>query len=112
MYTSAPVIEAALRAQIPYLDVTGEVEVAAAEFEQYADRARDAGIVIVPAMAFFGGLLDKTLFKPARFERENLRVRQCSLRSQAQFVRQCKSSVRPSLQQRACSWAILPALLD
>jgi short subunit dehydrogenase-like uncharacterized protein len=56
--TSAPVIEAALRAQIPYLDVTAEAEVAATEFEQYADRARDAGIVIVPAMAFFGGLSD------------------------------------------------------
>ena len=58
LYTSAPVIEAALRARIHYLDVTGEVEVAAAAFEQYADRARDAGIVIVPAMAFFGGLGD------------------------------------------------------
>jgi len=51
-------VEAALRAQIPYLDVAAEIEVVAATFEQYADRARQAGIVIVPAMAFYGGLGD------------------------------------------------------
>lgn len=56
--TSAPLIEAALRAQIPYLDVAAEVEVAAAAFEQYAERARNAGIVIVPSLAFYGGLGD------------------------------------------------------
>lgn len=56
--TSAPVIEAALRAQIPYLDVAAEIEANADSFEHYADRAREAGIVIVPAMAFFGGLGD------------------------------------------------------
>lgn len=56
--TSAPVIEAALRAKIPYLDITGEIEAAGADVEQYATQARDAGIVIVPAMAFFGGLGD------------------------------------------------------
>jgi short subunit dehydrogenase-like uncharacterized protein len=52
------VIEAALRAQIPYLDVAAEVEANADTFEQYANRAREAGIVIVPAMAFYGGLGD------------------------------------------------------
>ncbi|MBA3712856.1 MAG: saccharopine dehydrogenase NADP-binding domain-containing protein [Pyrinomonadaceae bacterium] len=56
--TSAPVIEAALRSQIPYLDVAAEIEVVAATFEQYADVAREAGIVIVPSMAFYGGLGD------------------------------------------------------
>jgi saccharopine dehydrogenase-like NADP-dependent oxidoreductase len=56
--TSAPVIEAAWRARIPYLDVAAEVEANADTFEQYADRARQAGIVIVPAMAFYGGLGD------------------------------------------------------
>jgi Saccharopine dehydrogenase NADP binding domain len=49
--TVAPVIEAALRARIPYLDI-------AAEIEAIADRARETGIVIVPAMAFYGGLGD------------------------------------------------------
>jgi hypothetical protein len=47
-----------MRPQIPYLDVAAEVEVTAAAFEQYADRARDAGILIVPSMAFYGGLAD------------------------------------------------------
>ncbi|MGA8440811.1 MAG: saccharopine dehydrogenase NADP-binding domain-containing protein [Candidatus Sulfotelmatobacter sp.] len=56
--TSAPVMEAALSAQIPYLDVAAEVEAIADTFDQYADRARLAGIVIVPAMAFYGGLGD------------------------------------------------------
>jgi hypothetical protein len=56
--TSAPVIEAALRTRIPYLDVAAEIEANADTFEQYAAPARDAGIVIVPAMAFYGGLGD------------------------------------------------------
>jgi saccharopine dehydrogenase-like NADP-dependent oxidoreductase len=56
--TSAPVIEAALRAQIPYFDVAAEIEANADTFAQYADRACKSGIVIVPAMAFYGGLGD------------------------------------------------------
>lgn len=53
---AAPLMDAALRARIPYLDVAADVEVAAAAFERYAELARDAGIVMVPAMAFYGGL--------------------------------------------------------
>ncbi len=56
--TAAPVIEAALRAKIPYLDVAAEIEANADTFEQYARRAREAGMVMVPAMAFYGGLGD------------------------------------------------------
>ncbi|MBL1082286.1 saccharopine dehydrogenase NADP-binding domain-containing protein [Streptomyces actinomycinicus] len=56
--TAGPVIEAALRAGIPYLDVAAEIEANADTFAHYADRARDAGAVIVPAMAFFGGFGD------------------------------------------------------
>lgn len=56
--TSAPMIEAALRARIPYLDVSGEPELVAAEFERYADRARAAEIVVAPAMAFYGAMGD------------------------------------------------------
>jgi NAD(P)-dependent dehydrogenase (short-subunit alcohol dehydrogenase family) len=56
--TSAPVIEAALRARIPYLDVAAEIEANVDTFTHYATRARDAGIVVVPAMAFYGGLGD------------------------------------------------------
>jgi hypothetical protein len=56
--TAAPVIEAALRARIPYLDVAAEIEANADTFEHFSTRARDAGVVIVPAMAFYGGLGD------------------------------------------------------
>ncbi|WP_067832049.1 saccharopine dehydrogenase NADP-binding domain-containing protein [Actinomadura kijaniata] len=56
--TAAPVIEAALRAGIPYVDVAAEIEANADTFAHFADRARDAGTAVVPAMAFFGGLGD------------------------------------------------------
>ncbi|MGH8702736.1 MAG: saccharopine dehydrogenase family protein [Blastocatellia bacterium] len=56
--TAAPVIEAAVRARIHYLDVTAEQLAALAAFERFADAARDAGVVIAPAMAFYGGLGD------------------------------------------------------
>ncbi|WJV44217.1 saccharopine dehydrogenase family protein [Streptomyces flavofungini] len=56
--TAAPLIEAALRAGIPYVDVAAEIEANADTFTRYADRARAEGAVIVPAMAFYGGLGD------------------------------------------------------
>ncbi|MFE5795658.1 saccharopine dehydrogenase family protein [Streptomyces sp. NPDC056503] len=56
--TSAPVIEAALRAGIPYVDVAAEIEANADTFARFGDRARAEGAVIVPAMAFYGGLGD------------------------------------------------------
>ncbi|MFF2130138.1 saccharopine dehydrogenase family protein [Streptomyces olivochromogenes] len=56
--TAAPVIEAALRAGIPYVDVAAEIEANLDTFTDFADRARAAGAVIVPAMAFYGGLGD------------------------------------------------------
>ncbi|MFJ6903276.1 saccharopine dehydrogenase family protein [Streptomyces griseoluteus] len=56
--TAGPVIEAALRAGIPYLDVAAELEANLDTFAHYSERARRAGAVIVPAMAFFGGLGD------------------------------------------------------
>ena len=52
--TAVPVIEAAIRAGIPYLDVTAEVEVVTDTFARYAG----ATIPIVPAAAFYGGLPD------------------------------------------------------
>ena len=52
--TAAPVIEHAIRAGIPYLDVTAEIEVVTDTFASYAD----ASIPIVPAAAFYGGLGD------------------------------------------------------
>lgn len=52
--TAAPVIEAALRAGIPYVDVAAEIEANADTFARFGDR----GGMVVPAMAFFGGLGD------------------------------------------------------
>ncbi|PWR10762.1 saccharopine dehydrogenase [Micromonospora acroterricola] len=56
--TAAPVIEAALRAGVPYVDVAAEIEANVDTFTQFSDRARSAGVAVVPAMAFFGGLGD------------------------------------------------------
>jgi hypothetical protein len=52
--TATPVIEAALRAGVPYVDVAAEIEANLDTFARFADR----GSVVVPAMAFFGGLGD------------------------------------------------------
>lgn len=56
--TSAPLIEAAMRAGIPYLDVAAEIEAVSDTFEQFANRARETAITVVPAVAFYGGLGD------------------------------------------------------
>jgi len=56
--TAGPVIEAALRAGIPYVDVAAEIEANVDTFARFKDRARAEGAVVVPAMAFFGGLGD------------------------------------------------------
>ncbi|MGW3361090.1 saccharopine dehydrogenase family protein [Streptomyces bungoensis] len=56
--TAAPMIEAALRAGIPYVDVAAEIEANVDTFTHFSDRARAADTVIVPAMAFYGGLGD------------------------------------------------------
>jgi len=58
MDTAAPLIEAAIRRRIHYSDVTAEQPAALAAFERFADAARDAGVVIAPAMAFYGALGD------------------------------------------------------
>jgi hypothetical protein len=52
--TATPVIAAAVRAGIPYLDVTAELEVVTETLARHAG----AGIPIVPAAAFYGGLAD------------------------------------------------------
>ncbi|MER6197419.1 saccharopine dehydrogenase NADP-binding domain-containing protein [Streptomyces sp. NPDC001586] len=56
--TAGPVVEAALRAGIPYVDVAAEIEANAAMFADYAEAARAAATPVVPAMAFYGGLGD------------------------------------------------------
>src|SRR5215831_10552676 len=56
--TAAPIMEAALRARIHYLDVTAEQTVALAAFEKFSDAARKAQVLIMPSMAFYGALAD------------------------------------------------------
>src|SRR3546814_2277322 len=54
--TATPLIEAALRAGVHYLDVTAEQAVAAATFERFEAAALRVGVVVAPALAFYGGL--------------------------------------------------------
>ncbi|GGO72112.1 saccharopine dehydrogenase NADP-binding domain-containing protein [Nonomuraea cavernae] len=56
--TGGPLVEAALRAAIPYVDVAAEIEANASMFADYAEAARKARVPVVPAMAFYGGLGD------------------------------------------------------
>lgn len=56
--TAAPVIEAALRAGCGYADVTAEQASAQAVFERFDAQAREAGVAVVPAAGFYGGLAD------------------------------------------------------
>src|SRR5262249_35703991 len=58
MDTAVPLIEAAIRGRIHYLDVTAEQLAALAAFERFADTARDAGVVLAAAMGLYGGLGD------------------------------------------------------
>ena len=56
--TAVPVIEAALRARIHYLDVCAEQRAVLDVYERFADAAKAAGVTVMPAMAFYGGLAD------------------------------------------------------
>jgi len=56
--TAVPMIEAALRARIHYLDVCAEQRAALDVFERFADAAKTAAVTVIPAMAFYGGLTD------------------------------------------------------
>lgn len=56
--TASPVVEAALRVGSAYLDVTAEQASALSIFEHYDERARTAGVAVIPAAGFYGGLAD------------------------------------------------------
>jgi NAD(P)-dependent dehydrogenase (short-subunit alcohol dehydrogenase family) len=56
--TAIPVVEAALRARIHYLDVTAEQPVVLAVIERFAEAARTAHVAVLPGMAFYGALGD------------------------------------------------------
>lgn len=57
-WTAGPVVEAALRAGVPYVDVAAEIEAVVDTFDHHDAAARSAGVPVVPAMAFYGGLGD------------------------------------------------------
>ncbi|MGO4221212.1 trans-acting enoyl reductase family protein [Lysobacter sp. TAF61] len=56
--TASPLVEAALRAGASYIDVTAEQASAQATFERYDEPARAAGVAVIPAAGFYGGLAD------------------------------------------------------
>ena len=56
--TAAPIVEAALRAKCGYIDVTAEQASAKAIFDLYDAPARAAGVTLIPAAGFYGGLAD------------------------------------------------------
>lgn len=56
--TAPAVVEAALRRGIHYFDIAAEQRSARITLATYSEEARRVGVVVVPAMAFFGGLAD------------------------------------------------------
>jgi short subunit dehydrogenase-like uncharacterized protein len=56
--TAKAVASAALRVNAHYLDVTAEQGSTLATYETFDDPARDAGLVVMPAMGFYGGFAD------------------------------------------------------
>lgn len=56
--TALPVLDAALRAGIPYLDVTPEQGAVQRVLAERGAAASEAKVVVVPAAAFYGGLAD------------------------------------------------------
>ncbi|KAA0070856.1 saccharopine dehydrogenase NADP-binding domain-containing protein [Rhodanobacter sp. T12-5] len=55
--TAAPVLDAALRARIDYLDVAAEQRAVTDTLARDGE-AKAAGVTVLPAMAFYGGLAD------------------------------------------------------
>jgi len=56
--TAEPLARAALRAGIPYLDVSAEQHTTRRLFEELSGPAEKTGAIVAPAMAFYGGLAD------------------------------------------------------
>ncbi|WP_206370219.1 saccharopine dehydrogenase NADP-binding domain-containing protein [Solimonas marina] len=56
--TASPLIDAALRVACSYIDVTAEQASAQRTFADYDAAAHRAGITVIPAAGFYGGLAD------------------------------------------------------
>lgn len=74
--TAEPVIAAAIGAGAGYLDVTAEQASALQTFERFDGSARAAGVAVIPAAGFYGGLADllATALVGARGEVDELTV--------------------------------------
>ncbi len=56
--TAPPLVQAAIRAGVHYIDITAEQTVAFGTFERWAAAASDRGVAVLPAVGFYGGLGD------------------------------------------------------
>jgi NAD(P)-dependent dehydrogenase (short-subunit alcohol dehydrogenase family) len=56
--TADPLAAAALRSRVHYLDISAEQSSTRAILEKYDGPAREAGVLVLPAMGFYGGLAD------------------------------------------------------
>ena len=74
--TATPVIEAAIGVGAGYVDVTAEQASALDVFERFDAPARAAGVAVIPAAGFYGGLADllATALVGPQGEGEDLRV--------------------------------------
>lgn len=56
--TTIPLVDAALRAGAHYVDVSAEQAITAEVFTTRDDRASEADVVVIPSLAFYGGIGD------------------------------------------------------
>lgn len=56
--TAAPLVEAAIRARLPYVDIAAEQPSVFNLFERFSAAAKRAQVVVAPAMGFYGALGD------------------------------------------------------
>jgi short subunit dehydrogenase-like uncharacterized protein len=56
--TADAVVSAALRRGVHYLDVTAEQPSAQAVYDKFGHAAQEAGVLVIPAMGFYGGFAD------------------------------------------------------
>ena len=71
--TALPLARAAVAAGAHYLDVTAEQAAVQQLYRELDAPARDAGVAVVPAMAFYGGLAD--LLVTAALDGDSARTR-------------------------------------
>ena len=56
--TAEPIIESAIRLKIHYIDLTAEQKAVLNVYEKYSEKAKQADLIVIPAVGFYGGLGD------------------------------------------------------